>query len=82
MVAPATLVLEPPSPTKMPVPKLGSSMNKACPTHGVHMTSNLYLLMIHFVGEGGLDSRNAIQLLHTISSLYLVLKSRWKRVVS
>jgi hypothetical protein len=37
--------------------------------------------MQQFVGEGGLDARNAIQLLHTVFSLYLVLKSRWKRVV-
>jgi hypothetical protein len=34
------------------------------------------------VGKGGLDTRNALQLLHTVFSLYLVLKSRWKRVVS
>jgi hypothetical protein len=33
------------------------------------------------VGEGGLDARNAIQLLHTVFSNYLVLKSRWRRVV-
>jgi hypothetical protein len=38
--------------------------------------------MQHFVDEGGLDTWNALQLLHTIFSLYLVLKSRWKRVVS
>jgi hypothetical protein len=37
--------------------------------------------MKQFLGEGVLDSRNAIQLIHTIFSLYLVLKSRWKRVV-
>jgi hypothetical protein len=38
--------------------------------------------MQQFVGEGELDRRNALQLLHTVFSLYLVLKStRWKRVV-
>jgi hypothetical protein len=34
------------------------------------------LSMQQSVGEGGLDARNAIQLLHTVFSLYLVLKSR------
>jgi hypothetical protein len=54
-------------------------MSDSCGAHGIQ--SVFRLAMIQFVGEGGLDSRNAIQLLHTVFSLYLVLKSRWKRVV-
>jgi hypothetical protein len=39
--------------------------------------------MQQFVGdEGGLEARNALQLLHTVFLLYKELKSRWKRVVS
>jgi hypothetical protein len=34
----------------------------------------------HFVGIGGLDSRNAIQLLHTMFALYKELKKGWKRL--
>ena len=54
-------------------------MSDSCGAHDIQ--SVFRLAMIQFVGEGGLDSRNAIQLLHTVFSLYLVLKSRWKRVV-
>ncbi len=49
---------------------------------GLHDLQSVFrLAMQQFVGEGGLDARNAIQLLHTVFALYLVLKSRWKRVV-
>ena len=37
--------------------------------------------MEQYVGEGGLDARNAIQLLHTVYSLYNELRPRWKKVV-
>jgi hypothetical protein len=37
--------------------------------------------MQHYMGEGSLDAHNAIQLLHTIFSLYNELRTRWKRVV-
>jgi hypothetical protein len=42
MAAPATVVLEPPSPKPMPVPKLGSDMNKASLTRAVSTASNLH----------------------------------------
>ncbi len=35
----------------------------------------------HFVGVGGLESRNAIQLLHTMFALYKELKKGWKKIV-
>jgi hypothetical protein len=35
----------------------------------------------HFVGVGGLESRNAIQLLHTMFALYRELKRGWKKIV-
>ncbi len=54
-------------------------MSDSCGAHDIQ--SVFRLAVVQFVGEGGLDSRNAIQLLHTVFSLYLVLKSRWKRVV-
>jgi hypothetical protein len=51
-------------------------------SYGAHDIQSVFrLAMVQFLGEGVLDSRNAIQLLHTVFSLYLVLKSRWKRVV-
>jgi hypothetical protein len=54
-------------------------MSDSC---GLHDLQSVFrLAMQQFVGEGGLDARNALQLLHTVFSLYLVLKSRWKRVV-
>jgi hypothetical protein len=49
---------------------------------GLHDIQSVFrLAMQQYVGEGGLDSRNAIQLLHTIFSLYNELRPRWKRVV-
>ena len=35
----------------------------------------------YYVGVGGLDSRNAIQLLHTMFVLYKELKMGWKKIV-
>jgi hypothetical protein len=54
-------------------------MSSSCSLHDLQ--SVFRLAMQQFVGEGGLDAWNAIQMLHTMFSLYLVLKSRWKRVV-
>ncbi len=34
-----------------------------------------------YVGDGGLEARNAIQLLHTIFSFYKELKGRWSKAV-
>jgi hypothetical protein len=49
---------------------------------GLHDIQSVFrLAMQQYVGEGGLDSRNAIQLLHTVFSLYNELRPRWKRVV-
>jgi hypothetical protein len=42
------------------------SMEDSC---GIHdLQSVFHLAMQHFVGEGNLEKRNAIQLLHTIAS--------------
>jgi hypothetical protein len=80
MAAPATLVQE--SPKKCA--KIGiwheHGMSNSCCLHDLQ--SAFRLAMQQFVGEGGLDARSALQLLHTLFSLYLVLKSRWKRVIS
>jgi hypothetical protein len=35
----------------------------------------------YYVGVGGLDLRNAIQLLHTMFALYMELKKGWKKIV-
>jgi hypothetical protein len=45
MAAAVTLVLELPSPTQMPAPRLGSGTSKACPTHAVPMISNLCFVL-------------------------------------
>jgi hypothetical protein len=37
------------------------------------------LALQQYVGEGGLEARNAIQLLHTIFSFYKELKGRWSK---
>jgi hypothetical protein len=42
-------------------------MSDSCGAHDIQ--SVFRLVMIQIVGEGGLDSRNAIQLLHTVLSL-------------
>jgi hypothetical protein len=55
-------------------------MSNSCSLHDLQ--SVFWLAMQQFVGEGGLDAQNALQLLHAIFSLYKELKSRWKRVVS
>ena len=39
-------------------------MSDSCGTYGIQ--SVFHLAMIHFVGEGGFDSRNTIQLIHTV----------------
>jgi hypothetical protein len=50
---------------------------------GLHDLQSVFPLgMQQVVSKGGLESQNAIQFLHTIFSLYLVLKSSWKRLVS
>ena len=49
---------------------------------GLHDIQSVFrLAMQQYVGEGGLDSQNAIQLLQTILSLYNEMQPRWKRVV-
>jgi hypothetical protein len=54
-------------------------MIDSCALHDIQ--SVFRLAMQQYVGEGGLDARNAIQLLHTVFSLYHELRPRWKRIV-
>jgi hypothetical protein len=54
-------------------------MIDSCGLHDIQYVFRL--AMQQYVGEGGLDSHNAIQLLHTIFSLYNELQLRWKRVI-
>jgi hypothetical protein len=47
---------------------------------GLHDLQSVFRLALQqYVGEGGLDARNAIQLLHTIFSFYKELKGRWSK---
>ena len=49
---------------------------------GLHDLQSVFRLALQqYVGEGGLESRNAIQLLHTIYSFYKELKGRWTKAV-
>jgi hypothetical protein len=47
---------------------------------GLHNLQSVFRLALQqYVGKGGLDARNAIQLLHTIFSFYKELKGRWSK---
>ena len=49
---------------------------------GLHDLQSVFRLALQqYVGEGGLEARNAIQLLHTIYSFYKELKERWTKAV-
>jgi hypothetical protein len=56
-----------------------NGMIDSCALHDLQ--SVFCLAMQQYVGEGGLDARNTIQLLHTIFFLYHELQPRWKRTV-
>jgi hypothetical protein len=47
---------------------------------GLHDLQSVFRLALQqYVGKGGLDASNAIQLLHTIFSFYKELKGRWSK---
>jgi hypothetical protein len=49
---------------------------------GLHDLQSVFRLALQqYVGEGGLEARNAIQLVHTIYAFYKELKGRWTRAV-
>jgi hypothetical protein len=49
---------------------------------GLHNLQSAFPLALqYYVGVGGLDLRNAIQLLHTMFALYMELKKGWKKIV-
>jgi hypothetical protein len=70
--APATQVLEPPESNTNACANIGiwhqQGMSNSCGLHDLQ--SVFWLVMQQFVGEGGLDAQTALQLLHTIFSLY------------
>jgi hypothetical protein len=59
---------------KLPITAAGS-----CGFHDFQ--SAFWPALQHFVGVGGLESWNAIQLLHTMFALYKELTTRWKKIV-
>ena len=50
---------------------------------GIHDIQSVFRLATqHCIGEGGLDAENAIQLLHTLYSMFLQNRSYWSELVS
>ena len=50
---------------------------------GLHDCSSVFRPTIEkMIGKGGLDSDNAVQLLHTIYSLYYELRYEWKKLIT
>jgi hypothetical protein len=69
------------SPRK-PAPTVPSVQHAAADSCGLHdLQSAFRPALQHFVGVGGLESCNAIQLLHTMFALYKDLKKGWKKIV-
>ena len=73
------------------MPKLYANLLDALGIWHQHATANLCRLhdlqsafwpaLQHFVGVGGLELQNAIQLLHNMFALYKELKKGWKKIV-